>query len=125
MGLQLMLQHFQALQSDAEREPFANQIAAVFCSMAEVYLTDLWYVQYIAECAGMQALTSASHAPNAETECSQLVGMALKYAPNSPEPLQLLCNLRISQKQNGEALAALQRRCVCVWVLDALITDIQ
>lgn len=46
MGLELMLQYFQSLKSDAEREPFANQIAAVFCSMAEVYLTDLWYVQF-------------------------------------------------------------------------------
>lgn len=123
MGLELMLQYFQSLKSDAEREPFANQIAAVFCSMAEVYLTDLWYVQS-ASCACMQALMSASHVPNAETECSQLVGMALKYAPNSPEPLQLLCNLRISQKQNGEALAALQRRCVCGRAA-CLVTNVQ
>lgn len=115
-----MVQYFQALTSDAEREPFGNQIAAAFCSMAELYLTDLWYG--FTTSLAVVHLPHRSFAPTAETDCAQLIDLALKYGPNSPEPLQLLCNFRISQQRNADALAALQRRCGACGKLISLVS---
>lgn len=73
-----------------------TQLASALCGMIEVYMTDL------------------SWDPNAETQCETLISEALLVAPSSPEVLQTLASIRISQLRVQEAREAL-RGSMAVW----------
>mmetsp|Transcript_42292 Transcript_42292/g.50724 ORF Transcript_42292/g.50724 Transcript_42292/m.50724 type:complete len:474 (+) Transcript_42292:99-1520(+) len=70
-----------------------KQLCAAYCSIGELYLTDLCY-----------------H-PNAETECESSIQNALRYdSPTSPpDALQAMANLRLSQCRNADALTYMLR----------------
>lgn len=68
-----------------------QKIANALCGIAEVYMTDL------------------SWEDDAETRCEAAVTEALLVAPDSPEPLQTLASIRISQQKTEDAKAALTR----------------
>ena len=66
-----------------------TRLAAVLCSLSEVYMTDLSWEE------------------DAETKCESYVTEALLIAPDWPEPLQTLASIRISQNRIEEARKAL------------------
>lgn len=65
-----------------------QQLCGAYCSVAELYLTDLCYE------------------PNAENACEESLQLALQLddPKSSPDALQAMANLRLSQKRNEEAL---------------------
>jgi tetratricopeptide (TPR) repeat protein len=65
-----------------------RQLCGAYCSVAELYLTDLCYE------------------PNAESACEEALELALQLDdPKSPpDALQAMANLRLSQKRNEEAV---------------------
>lgn len=65
-----------------------RQLCGSYCSVAELYLTDLCYE------------------PNAESACEEALQLALQLDDHksSPDALQAMANLRLSQKRNEEAL---------------------
>ena len=65
-------------------------LAETLCGIIEIYMTDL------------------SWEPDAETRCESLITEALLTAPHSPEALQTLASVRISQTRIEEAQKALQ-----------------
>jgi len=71
-------------------------ISRAFCSLSELFLTDL------------------CDEADAEEQCEKLLGMALQYGSNSPEPYQALASVRISQRRNTEALELLQKS-ISLW----------
>jgi tetratricopeptide (TPR) repeat protein len=68
-----------------------QKIANALCGIAEVYMTDLSWEE------------------DAESRCEAAVTEALLVAPESPEPLQTLASIRISQTRLEDAKAALTR----------------
>lgn len=66
-----------------------KKLAAALCGVVEIYMTDL------------------SWETDAESRCESLVTEAMLVAPESPEALQTLANLRISQTREEEARKAL------------------
>ncbi|KAI4178158.1 MAG: hypothetical protein L6R41_008517 [Letrouitia leprolyta] len=75
-------------------DPVANsqqwkKLAAALCGVVEIYMTDL------------------SWETDAESRCEGLITEAMLLAPDSPEVLQTLANVRISQTRLDEARKAL------------------
>jgi tetratricopeptide (TPR) repeat protein len=68
-----------------------QKIANALCGIAEVYMTDLSWEE------------------DAEARCEAAVTEAMMIAPESPEPLQTLASVRISQQRVDDAKAALTR----------------
>jgi tetratricopeptide (TPR) repeat protein len=68
-----------------------QKIATALCGIAEVYMTDLSWEE------------------DAETRCEAAVTEALLIAPESPEPLQTLASIRLSQQRVDDAKSALSR----------------
>ncbi|KAL8847710.1 MAG: hypothetical protein Q9221_007271 [Calogaya cf. arnoldii] len=66
-----------------------RKLAAALCSVIEIYMTDL------------------SWESDAESRCESLITEAILIAPDSPETLQTLANVRISQERIDEAKKAL------------------
>ncbi|KAL8964584.1 MAG: hypothetical protein Q9197_006875 [Variospora fuerteventurae] len=76
------------LASKRDREVQAQKrrkLAAALCGVVEIYMTDL------------------SWEPDAESRCESLITEAMLVAPESPETLQTLANVRISQTRVEEA----------------------
>ncbi|KAK2755928.1 hypothetical protein FQN54_005724 [Arachnomyces sp. PD_36] len=73
-----------------------KKLANALCGVVEIYMTDL------------------SWEDDAETRCESLVTEALLVAPESPECLQTLASVRISQLKTDDAKAAL-RRSLDIW----------
>jgi tetratricopeptide (TPR) repeat protein len=67
------------------------KMANALCGIAEVYMTDLSWEE------------------DAEARCEAAVTEALLVAPSSPEPLQTLASIRISQVRVEDAQSALKR----------------
>ncbi|KAL8813194.1 MAG: hypothetical protein Q9223_007105 [Gallowayella weberi] len=67
----------------------SKKLAAALCGVIEIYMTDL------------------SWESDAETRCERLITEAILLAPESPETLQTLANVRISQSKFEEARKAL------------------
>lgn len=66
-----------------------KKLAGALCGIIELYMTDL------------------SWDPSAEPTCESLITEALLTCPSSPEPLQTLASIRISQQRIPEAKSAL------------------
>ena len=66
-----------------------KKLAAALCGVVEIYMTDL------------------SWEPDAEAKCESLITEAMLVAPDMPESLQTLANVRISQTRIEEARKAL------------------
>lgn len=66
-----------------------KKMAAALCGIVEIYMTDL------------------SWESDAESRCESLITEAMLVAPSSPETLQTLANVRISQMKVDEARKAL------------------
>ncbi|KAL8747139.1 MAG: hypothetical protein Q9184_007644 [Pyrenodesmia sp. 2 TL-2023] len=66
-----------------------KKLAAALCGVVEIYMTDL------------------SWESDAESRCESLITEAMLVAPSSPETLQTLANVRISQTKVEEARKAL------------------
>jgi len=62
-----------------------NRLCAAYCSIAELYLTDLCFE------------------PDAEQNCEAAVELALQLDNSSPEPLQIKANLRLRQSNVEDA----------------------
>jgi len=78
-------------EGEAMLEEKRRKLATALCGVVEVYMTDLSWEE------------------DAETRCETLVTEALLVAPNTPEPLQTLASVRISQVRMEDARAALSR----------------
>lgn len=87
-----LLQEELAQTDDAETaQTVRSEIASVFCSLAELYMTDLCFAE------------------EAEETCQRHIDAALEVHPAGYEALQTLASMRISQDRVGESLEALQR----------------
>ncbi|KAF2637947.1 TPR-like protein [Massarina eburnea CBS 473.64] len=73
-----------------------QKIATALCGIAEVYMTDLSWEE------------------EAESRCEAAVTEALLVAPESPEPLQTLASIRLSQVRVDDAKSALTRS-ISLW----------
>lgn len=62
-----------------------NRLCGAYCAIAELYLTDLCFE------------------PNAEAQCEASLQRALQLDQSSPEPFQLIANLRLVQSRGEEA----------------------
>jgi tetratricopeptide (TPR) repeat protein len=92
--LRRQIQSLEALPGkagDAAVEEKKEKLSQALCGIAEVYMTDLSWEE------------------EAEKRCDAAVTEAVMIAPNSPEPLQTLASVRISQLRIDEAKAALAR----------------
>lgn len=78
-------------EQDALVSVLKQKLANALCGAAEVYMTDLSWEE------------------DAEQRCEALVTEACITAPESPEPLQTLASVRISQARMDEARSALTR----------------
>ena len=74
---------------DAHTNELRKKLAAVLCSITEVYMTDLSWEE------------------DAETQCESHITEALLIAPHWHEPLQTIASVRISQNRIDEARKAL------------------
>lgn len=75
----------------AELQEKKSKLANALCGCVEVYMTDLSWEE------------------DAEARCEAFVTEAMLIAPDSPEVLQTLANVRISQSKFEEARSALSR----------------
>ncbi|KAL1958616.1 hypothetical protein VTO42DRAFT_4213 [Malbranchea cinnamomea] len=85
------LEESGAQQNAEALEERKAQMAQALCSVVEIYMTDLSWEE------------------DAESRCEALVTEALMVAPDSPECLQTLASVRISQLRHDDARAALSR----------------
>ncbi|TMW63443.1 hypothetical protein Poli38472_002384 [Pythium oligandrum] len=81
--LQAELQHLDA--QSAEAQVIKKQISDAFCSLGELYMTDL------------------CDEDDAETKCENFFQEAMKFDIGLPEPTQALANLRLVQQRKEEA----------------------
>ncbi|GAB7338973.1 hypothetical protein MBLNU457_5642t1 [Dothideomycetes sp. NU457] len=104
-GVRTLKTQIEALENDTkmgaeEKEILINEksgkVATALCSVVEVYMTDLSWEE------------------DAETRCENLMTEALLYAPESPEVLQTLASVRLSQLKLEDAQSALTRS-VAIW----------
>ena len=84
---QLEIKGSEAQSSDLDEKQ--DQLTKALCGIAEVYMTDLSWEE------------------EAENRCEAAVTEAITVSPGSPEPLQTLASVRISQLRFDEAQAAL------------------
>eukprot|EP00730_Choanoeca_flexa_P000455 TRINITY_DN10203_c0_g1_i1.p2 TRINITY_DN10203_c0_g1~~TRINITY_DN10203_c0_g1_i1.p2 ORF type:complete len:369 (+),score=89.55 TRINITY_DN10203_c0_g1_i1:1953-3059(+) len=101
-GIQLLADHERtlSLKADTTDEDIASlheDISAAFCSLAEVYLTDL------------------CEEPEAQDTCLALMEQALNYAPSNVEALQTLASIKISTQEPEEAKILLMRSLEYWW----------
>ncbi|EEQ90459.2 hypothetical protein RJZ56_006815 [Blastomyces dermatitidis] len=96
-GVATLRRNIQSLeQSSKTDDALAAQekkkkLAHALCGVVEIYMTDLSWEE------------------DAEARCESLVTEALLVAPDSPECLQTLASVRISQLRHDDARAALSR----------------
>ena len=96
-GIQALRKQIHDLESRIPRpdtqsiEDRKDKLAKALCGVAEVYMTDL------------------SWEDEAESKCEMVIGEALTACPNSPESLQTLASIRISQTRIDDARAALEK----------------
>ncbi|KAM5157333.1 LOW QUALITY PROTEIN: uncharacterized protein ACMZJ9_008656 [Mantella aurantiaca] len=91
-GLQIMIRTYQsqpqasgaASWQEEEIEVTAMDVSAAFCSVAEIYLTDLCMEE------------------GAGDKCKEAIEKALEYNPISPEALQLMASYLFSMEQTQE-----------------------
>ncbi|XP_069815584.1 uncharacterized protein [Dendropsophus ebraccatus] len=90
-GLEVMISAYQsqppvsgAASFSAEPEVTAQDISAAFCSVAEIYLTDLCMEEGAGE------------------KCKEAISKALEYDGSSPEALQLMASYLFSMEQPQE-----------------------
>lgn len=90
-GLEMMISAYQsqpqvsgAASWPEENEVTTKDISTAFCSIAEIYLTDLCMEE------------------GAGDKCKEAIEKALEYSPNSPEALQLMASYLFSMDQPQE-----------------------
>lgn len=88
--LQLEYDEVAKNQNIAEMKIIKKQICAAFCSLAELYMTDLCY------------------ADEAEHQCEMYMQKAMEYDVGSPEVTQAYANLRLTQRQLEDAKKYMQ-----------------
>lgn len=87
--------------STQDEHALQAKLVSALCGLAELYLSDLCME------------------PDAEARCEAYVAEALLVAPASPEALQTLASVRISQQRMPDAVAALDRALAALAALPA------
>lgn len=83
--------------SDVEElKQLKRQRSGIFCSAAELYLTDLCFEE------------------NAESQCEQLVNEAIQADPSNPEAYRIQADLRLGQERKEDAKASIVH-CLSLW----------
>ena len=98
-GIEVLKREIEGLESKLVKnaevtealEEKKQKTATALCGIAEVYMTDLSWEE------------------DAEARCEAAVTEALLAAPESPEPLQTLASIRLSQVRTEDAKSALTR----------------
>ncbi|EEH40800.1 TPR domain-containing protein [Paracoccidioides lutzii Pb01] len=96
-GVAILRQRIQLLEQSGKPDDVLaaqeqkKKLAHALCGVVEIYMTDLSWEE------------------DAEARCEALVTEALMVAPDSPECLQTLASVRISQLRPDDAKAALSR----------------
>ncbi|EWC48421.1 hypothetical protein DRE_02190 [Drechslerella stenobrocha 248] len=109
-----------------DKQAAEQKLCSALCGIAELYMTDLWYVPDsvqpvtypslptkfdYADITDAPANTHPNNSmhPAAESNCETHITEALLVSPSSPEALSTLASLRISQSKPSDARAALTR----------------
>ena len=100
-GIELLISQKQASTNESEIQAIAKQIASAHASIAELYMTDLWYI------VGM--LTHISFEEGAEAICEKSLQTALSVDPSNADALQCLANLRILRDKDTEGSELLDK----------------
>merc|ERR1712087_58342 len=87
-GISLML---STQKSEGTKDITVRSISVGYCSMAELYVTDL------------------CDEPNAESECERYLQLSVKADPTNAEAYHLLANLRLIQGNVAKANECLQK----------------
>ncbi|EEH21018.1 hypothetical protein PABG_03249 [Paracoccidioides brasiliensis Pb03] len=96
-GVAILRQRIQLLEQGGKPDDVLaaqeqkKKLAHALCAVVEIYMTDLSWEE------------------DAEARCEALVTEALMVSPDSPECLQTLASVRISQLRHDDAKAALSR----------------
>ncbi|CAO1604919.1 hypothetical protein XANCAGTX0491_008459 [Xanthoria calcicola] len=88
-ALTILRKGISSTSEPISKAQMSKKLAAALCSVIEIYMTDL------------------SWESDAEARCESLITEAILIAPESPETLQTLANVRISQERIHEAKKAL------------------
>ncbi|KAL8956529.1 MAG: hypothetical protein Q9193_005976 [Seirophora villosa] len=88
-GITILRNELASLPNPEMQAQKRKKLAAALCGVVEIYMTDL------------------SWEPDAESRCESLITEAMLVAPESPETLQTLASVRISQTRVDEARKAL------------------
>lgn len=88
-GIIVLRNEITSTSDSVTKSQRSKKLAAALCGIVEIYMTDL------------------SWESDAESRCESLITEAMLVAPDSPEVLQTLANVRISQTRLEEARKAL------------------
>ncbi|RHY08384.1 hypothetical protein DYB28_004008 [Aphanomyces astaci] len=89
-----------------ESKLLKKQICDAYCSLGELYMSDLWYV--VASTSQHLSYRSwRSDAHDAEAKCEHYLQEALKFDLGLPDATQAMANFRLVQQRTDEAIAFL------------------
>lgn len=120
-GVEVLRRWIASQRTDDDRA-LDMKLCSALCAMAEIYMSDLWYPPLSASPLSLHLPPTdqvCSDEHDAEERCERYVTEALLVVPASPEALQTLASVRVSQQRYGDAVAALQRSYLLWKDLDA------
>lgn len=99
-GIEVLQSILQRFTSEEQRKLIHEKMRDVYCSLVELFLTDLWFAfHFVADC---------SMTEKAEENAERYSLLALENDKESPVALSSLASVRLSQSRNDEASTLLQ-----------------
>lgn len=124
-----------AAQPDEDPElPTEKDVSVAYCSIAEIYLTDLWYQSaqsYTLDtdkpvswrcCENFFSLCACSMEEGAADKCREFIEKALQYHHDNPEALQLMASYLFSTERNQVSPRFLSHMCTHTHLRWVIIT---
>jgi tetratricopeptide (TPR) repeat protein len=101
LGANALIQFIESTTDDEMRKPIHDKICEVYCSLVELYLTDLWYRRI--------GKANDSMAEQAEETAERYALLAIEHNKDSPTALSLFASIRLSQTRTEEAISLLEQ----------------
>jgi tetratricopeptide (TPR) repeat protein len=101
LGADTLIRFIESTTDDEKRKPIHDKICEVYCSLIELYLTDLWY-HFISK-------ANDSMAEQAEETAERYALLAIEHNKDSATALSLFASIRLSQTRTEEAISLLEQ----------------
>jgi tetratricopeptide (TPR) repeat protein len=101
-GIEVLQRILEGTTDDEQRKKIKEKLSTGYCSVTELFLTDLWYGEHLAPFNG-------SMTEQAEQNAEKYGLLAIEHDPESPVALALLASVRLSQTQDDEATDLLKQ----------------